>query len=130
MKNMKNLGTDGWGTGYALPVPAGAKNGNTIHLGNDLIGTLTTDRATTATMSRTGDGTAAEGLKDGEASVQLHGVGVALEHLAAVDFNQFQKVYVASDFTYTTVASGNKFIGWALYPALAGQKVYVGLSSN
>ncbi len=102
----------------ALAVTSGNTAGNVVPLGSyGLRGILHTARATTATIAA---GTAAQGLADGEASVELIGINTVLDLALAGAISQYAPVYAtyaAGVATYDT--SGTHFIGWAL-EALSG----------
>lgn len=111
----------------ALAVPAGTKSGDVVLVGTKgLKGWALTDRATAATIA---DGSAAPGLVDGAATVELVGVSLAVNLTVAGGGVMGDKVYkIPADGTYTGVASGNNFIGYALRDWADGAVVPVGLS--
>lgn len=111
----------------ALAVAAGTVSGQVVQIGSaGLTALALTDRATTATIDA---GTAAPGLDDGEATVELIGVATSVNLLVANNTTVGQKVYIKSDDgTYTTTASGNTLIGYALEAKTGPATVEVGLA--
>lgn len=100
----------------ALPLTVGetVAAGDVIKIGTaGLTGHVLTARATTATITA---GTAAPGLTDGQASVELIGVtkvvDLKVESAAGVEVGA--AIYVDGNGDYTETAAGNSFIGWAL----------------
>lgn len=124
-KNMKTT-RNSWIV-KALAVASGTLSGAVVQIGSaGLTGHVLTDRATTATIDA---GTAAPGLADGEASVELIGIAKSVSLTVADNTTVGQKVYIkASDGTYTTTASGNTFIGYALEAKTGPATVEVGLA--
>lgn len=112
----------------ALAVPAGTKSGDVVPIGTKgLKGWALTDAATAETVA---DGTAAPGLADGQATVELVGISLAVNLPVAGAGAVGDKVYkVAADGTYSGTASGNTFIGYALADWVDGQTIPVGLSN-
>lgn len=112
----------------ACAVAAGTKSGDVVLVGAEgLFGVALTDRATAATITA---GTAAPGLTDGQASVELVGVSTAVRVTVAEQVALGEGVYrKASDGTYTTADAGNQFIGYALEATSAAASVVpVGLT--
>ncbi|GAA5514777.1 hypothetical protein Dcar01_03538 [Deinococcus carri] len=112
----------------ALAVAAGTKSGDVVLVGTKgLKGWALTDAATADTVA---DGTAAPGLAAGQATVELVGISLAVNLPVAGAGVVGDKVYkVAADGTYTGVASGNTFIGYALKDWADGNVIPVGLSN-
>lgn len=101
----------------ALPVPAYAVSGGVVPLGaNGLKGIVKTDRATAATITA---GTAAQGLADGQATVELLGISNILSLAIDAAAAQFALVYVTPAGAYSATAAGNTKIGYVI-DALAG----------
>jgi len=113
-----------------LAVASGTVAGDVVAIGTGgLTGYVKTDRATTALIAA---GTAAPGLADGQASVELIGVGLAVN--LTVDSTTSvvlgQPVYkVTADASYSDDPAGAIFIGYALATILDGATGLVGLSS-
>lgn len=114
-------------TTVALPVAAGTKSGDVVLIGaNGLTGWALTDRATTATITT---GASAQGLQDGEASVELTGIHTCVYLTIATAVNPGDRVYkVTADGTYSGTAAGATFIGYALTVTAAGAVGIVGLA--
>lgn len=113
----------------ACAVAAGTVSGDVVLVGAEgLTGLALTNRATTATINA---GTAAPGLTDGQASVELIGVSTAVRLTVAEAAALGEGIYKkAGDGTYTTANdAGNQFIGYALEPSgAAGDTIPVGLT--
>lgn len=113
-----------------LPVAANTPAGAVVAVGDGgLVGYVKTARATTATIAA---GTAAPGLADGQASVELIGIGLAvqLEVDSTTSVVLGQPVYkVTADASYSDDPAGAIFIGYALQTILDGATGLVGLSS-
>ncbi|AFZ67079.1 hypothetical protein [Deinococcus peraridilitoris] len=122
MKNMKHRSQDGRGITLALTVPAGATNGRPVALGGGgLYGVLETERVTADMLKA---GTAPQGLREGQASVNLPGIGQTIDVGALpVAIADFGRVYLTPAGAPSEVAAGNTWIGWRL-----GN--FVGLRSN
>ena len=99
----------------ALAVASGTVAGEVVKIGDHLTGFCLTPRATTATIA---DGTAAPGLADGQATVELIGVTkvVELEVVSAAGVAAGDPVYLdaTTPNTYTETATNNHLIGYAL----------------
>ena len=113
-----------------LAVADGTVAGDIVAIGTGgLTGYVKTARATTATIAA---GTAAPGLADGQATVELIGVGLAvqLEVESTTSVVLGQPVYkVTADGTYSDEPTGAIFIGYALATILDAATGLVGLSS-
>ncbi len=113
-KNMRHRSQDGQGVVLALAGLIAAVNGRPMALGTDgLIGIPETDTATNDLLAT---GRAASGLKVGETSVLLVGVGHTRD-LGAIPGGvaTYGKVYIAADGTLAAAAgAGLTFIGWKL----------------
>lgn len=112
----------------ACAVAAGTVSGDVVLVGAEgLTGVALTNRATTATINA---GTAAPGLADGQASVELIGVSTAVRLTVAEAAALGESIYKkAGDGTYTTADAGNQFIGYALEASgAAGDTIPVGLT--
>lgn len=95
----------------ALPVPAGTASGDVVPVGDQgLFGFALTDRATSATIQ---SGTAAPGLEDGQATVELPGITLSVnldvDGAPAVG----DAIYRAANGDINTTDTG-LFIGWFL----------------
>ncbi|ALW87854.1 capsid cement protein [Deinococcus actinosclerus] len=125
----KNLNRTAKGNiSLAMPVPAGTKSGDVVLINTKgLKGWAQTDRATATTVA---DGTAAPGLADGQATVELIGISTSVNLPVAGAGSAGDKVYkVAADGTYSGVASGNALIGYALADWTDGKVTPVGLTN-
>ncbi|MBZ9715282.1 hypothetical protein [Deinococcus multiflagellatus] len=102
---------DGIGIALAVQVPANARQGHPIALGNaGFFGIPRTPRATAETIA---SGQAAAGLRAGEATTYFPGVGMAIRvGTLPNDIALWSKVYQAPDGTYTGTEGGNLFVGW------------------
>lgn len=113
MKNLKYSATDGQGLRLALPVPATAQNGRPLTLGADgLLVIPMTDRVTPDLRKL---GKAPQGLRDGQASCYVPGVGQVLD-LGAVPAAHplFSKLYLSAAGALTATNT-DTFVGW-LFP--------------
>lgn len=108
-----------------LQVPVGTLSGQLLYVGNLLVYTET-DRASTPLK------VSAPGLKDGEATCVLVGIGSSVRVPVAGTGVVGDKVYIlTADGTYTTVAGSNKQMGILLEALTAtGLTVEVGLAKN
>lgn len=113
-----------------LAVPASTPAGAVVAIGTGgLNGYTKTTRATTATIAA---GTAAPGLADGQASVELIGIGLAvqLEVDSTTSVVLGEPIYrVTATGAYSDTATSAVFIGYALETILDGATGLVGLSS-
>lgn len=112
----------------ACAVAAGTKSGDVVLVGTEgLTAVALTDRATTATINA---GTAAAGLADGQASVELVGINTAVRLPVAEAVALGERIYrKASDGSYTSADAGNVAIGYALEATTtAGDTAPVGLA--
>ena len=116
MISLKYKSDDGRGVTLALTVPATAKRGQAVALGTaGFFGILETDRVTDDILKA---GNAPQGLKTGQASVNLPGVGQVL-YFATIPgtIPDFGKVYTSGDGAGTltdTAAAGAVQLGWKL----------------
>lgn len=106
----KVLRTRNANVALALPVAANTPADAVVAIGTDgLQGIALTPRATAATIAA---GTAAPGLADGQASVELPGVNTVLQLAVAGTAAVGKKVYRAADGSYTFTATDNVLIGY------------------
>lgn len=112
---------------WPLPVASGVTAGQIVLIGAaGLWGWAQTDRVTTALLSDY-TRTLPQGLVDGQASVELPGISTAVRLTVAGTPAVGDRIYrVAADGTYSTTATGNLMIGYAL-EILSGT-VVVGLT--
>lgn len=111
-------------------VPEGTRIGQVIPLGTDgLIGYALTDRVTQADIDN-GNKVVPQGLKDGEASLELVGCSLSVNLEIATAVDQWAAVYRAADGTYTNVATGGTKIGYALETTAAAGVAKVVLSAS
>ncbi len=118
MKNLKYKSDNGRGVTLALTV-TGAVSGQIVLIGNaGLFGIAETDTVTQALIDA---GKRPQGLKVGEASVNLPGIGQLIAPLTALPAgNDGDKVYRdASTGNLTATATANLFVGWRLKGFLA-----------
>lgn len=110
----------------AVPVAVGTKSGDVVLVGTaGLWGHALTDRATPEARAV---GLAAHSLPDGYATVELVNVHKTLTLLLADSVSIGDKVYrKASDGTFTTTASGNLLIGYAIEDIASGARGPVAL---
>jgi hypothetical protein len=122
--------------GVAVPVPAGTVQGAVIPIGPDgLFGYTLTPETTQADLDNFSK-TTPQGLKAGQASVELIGVSLAVNLVIALATVLGDRIYrVRADGTYTTAADTggttpvpNDAIGYALAAGAAGSVVPVALS--
>jgi hypothetical protein len=114
MKNMKYKAADAAGLVFALPVPADAMNGRPVKLGEaGLFGILMTDRVTPALRAA---GKAPQGLKDGQASVLLPGIGSAVDYgPLGAEIGLFFPVHVdAAGMVYPEASDATVTVGYRL----------------
>jgi len=122
MKNLKYKAVDGRGLPVALPVPSTAVNGVPLALGNaGLYGIPITDRVTPELRAAL---RAPQGLRDGQATVLLPGIGMSVD-LGVVPNGTalFSKLYLSAAGALTTTNT-DLFVGWLL----PGN--YVGMRNN
>lgn len=121
-KNIKH--TRNSNVALALPVPAGTVGGDVVLLGSaGLRGVAINDRATTALIN---EGKAAPGLANGEASVELQGVGTVVELDIAEAATQFDAIYKEGAEYNKDSANGVK-IGYILKTLAAPGRAKVAL---
>lgn len=113
MQNQKHRAHTGGCVTLPLPVPAGTKSGALVVLGTaGLYGVAETAAATAGQVNQ---GTAPQGLVEGQASVSLPGIVLTLR-VAPADlaaFGDFAKVYRSAAGAYTATAS-DTFVGYRL----------------
>ncbi len=112
-------------------VPAGTVSGDVLPLGSGgLIGWALTDRVTQAELDDFSNNSVipSQGLKDGEASLELIGVATSVKLEVSAAVTLWATVYVTPGGAYTPTAMGNTQVGFALAAATAaGQTIPVGL---
>lgn len=98
----------------------GAKSGDVVPIGDQgLMGYALTD--TYSASADNGNIVPPQGLKDGEASIEVIGVSRVVELTIAGSPDVGDPIFrVTADGTYTATANGNKFIGYFLGAGLVG----------
>lgn len=95
----------------ALPVAANTASGDIVPVGDQgLFGFALTDRATSDTIQA---GTAAQGLQDGQATVELPGITLSVNLEIDGDPDIGDAIYRAANGDINTTNTG-LFIGWFL----------------
>lgn len=101
----------------ALPVPEGTQSGDITPVGDQgLFGFVLTDRATTASIQA---GTAAPGLEDGQATVELPGITISVNTDVDGTPDIGDAMYRAVNGTVSNTAGG-LFIGYSLGGRVVG----------
>ena len=112
-----------------MPVPSGTVSGQVVAIGSDgLVGYAITDRVTQAQLDSKTQ-TLPQGLRDGQASVELIGVGISV-NLQLPAGTAGSRVYVTPGGAYSGTASGNTPIGYRLATSTASGLVPVGLTKG
>lgn len=122
MRNLKYKSDNGRGVTLALAVPVGTVAGQLVPIGAaGLYGYAETDAASPALRTV---GRAPQGLRDGQASVNLPGIGQVIDlGVLPAGTNDGDKLFQTPGGVLATSAAGNLFIGWKL-------GAYVGLRDN
>lgn len=132
MKNRLTFAPDGQGLKFKLPVPEGTIEGVPTYVG-DLFVIPTTPRVT-AELRRTG--LAPQGLRDGEASCFIPGVGILLRVGPGTDLGPLfegatpgQKVYRTGG-ALASAGTEKEFIGYVIPLPEPERGLGVGIRSN
>ncbi|GAA4002335.1 hypothetical protein GCM10022631_11270 [Deinococcus rubellus] len=122
MRNLKFKSDNGRGVSLALTVPVGTVAGQLVPIGAaGLYGYAETDAVTPALRTL---GRAPQGLRDGQATVNLPGIGQVIDlGILPGGTNDGDKLYQTPGGAVTATATSNLFIGWKL-------GAYVGLRDN